>query len=184
VRRATLAALAAVLVTAGCSGGGSSASAGSNTAPPSSTLPVSGTVTYKDGKVYTVAPLGAKLALDDVSVKIDGVAWVDRLGAPLPPGMKMFGVVRLTITNTSGVAQTLTPTQIWLLDRDNHAFLASVGAQVDHPLIGVTIPPGKSVTGTLAFPAPTREKGNLLVYRFADSTAIAHAHHVGLIRYG
>jgi hypothetical protein len=162
VRRATLAALAAVLVTAGCSGGGSSASAGSNTAPPSSTLPVSGTVTYKDGKVYTVAPLGAML----------------------PPGMKMFGVVRLTITNTSGVAQTLTPTQIWLLDRDNHAFLASVGAQVDHPLIGVTIPPGKSVTGTLAFPAPAREKGNLLVYRFADSTAIAHAHHVGLIRYG
>jgi hypothetical protein len=163
VRRATLAALAAVLVTAGCSGGGSSASAGSNAAPPSSTLPVSGTVTYKDGKVYTVAPLGAKLALDDVAVKIDGVAWVDRLGAPLPPGMKLFGVVRLTITNTSGVAQTLTPTQIWLLDRDNHAFLASVGAQVDHPLIGVTIPPGKSVTGTLAFTAPARDKGNLIV---------------------
>jgi FlaG/FlaF family flagellin (archaellin) len=185
VRRAAgVVAVAVVLVAAGCSGGGSSGSAGSDTAPPSSTLPVSGTVTYKDGKVYTVAPLGAKLALDDVSVKIDGVAWVDRLGAPLPPGMTTFGVVRLTITNTSGVAQTLTPTQIWLLDSKNHAFLASVAAQIDHPLIGITIPPGKSATGTLAFPAPGRETGNLLVYRFADSTAIAHARHVGLIRYG
>lgn len=182
--RARAAALAVVLLAAGCSGGGSSGSAGSDTAPPSSTLPVSGTVTYKDGKVYTVAPLGAKLALDDVSVKVDGVEWVDRLGAPLPPGTTIFGVVRLTVTNTSGVAQTVTPTQIWLLDPQNHAFLASAAAQVDHPLIGMTIAPGKSATGTLAFPAPGREKGNLLVYRFADSTAIAHAHHVGLVRYG
>jgi hypothetical protein len=145
---------------------------------------VSGTVTYTDGKVYTVAPLGAKLVLDDVSVKIDGVAWSHGVGAPLPPGTTIFGVVRLTITNSSDVAQTLTPTQIWLLDSKNHAFLASVAAQVDRPLVGMTIAPGRSVTGTIAFPAPGRETGNLLVYRFADAARIARAHHVGLIRYG
>ena len=29
-----------------------------------------------------------------------------------------------------------------------------------------------------------RTTGNLLVYRFADATKIAQAHHVGLVRYG
>lgn len=184
MRRAGIALLAGALVGAGCSGGGSGGSAGSNTAPPSSTLPTSGTVTYTDGKVYTVAPLGAKLVLDDVSVRVDGVAWSKGLGAPLPPGTTIFGVVRLTVTNTSDVAQTLAPTQIWLLDSKNHAFLASPVAQVDHPLIGITLGPGQSATGTLAFPAPARETGNLLVYRFADATRIARAQHVGLVRYG
>ena len=184
MRRAGIALLAGALVAAGCSGGGSGGSAGSNTAPPSSTLPTSGTVTYTDGKVYTVAPLGAKLVLDDVSVRVGGVAWSKGLGAPLPPGTTIFGVVRLTVTNTSDVAQTIAPTQIWLLDSKNHAFLASPAAQVDHPLIGMTLGPGQSATGTLAFPAPARETGNLLVYRFADATRIARAQHVGLVRYG
>jgi hypothetical protein len=184
MRRAGIALLAGALVAAGCSGGGSGGSAGSNTAPPSSTLPTSGTVTYTDGKVYTVAPLGGKLVLDDVSVRVGGVAWSKGLGAPLPPGTTIFGVVRLTVTNTSDVAQTIAPTQIWLLDSKNHAFLASPAAQVDHPLVGITLGPGQSATGTLAFPAPARETGNLLVYRFADATRIARAQHVGLVRYG
>ena len=176
----------AVLVAAGCSGGGSAASGGTNTAPPSSTLPVSGTVTYTDGKVYTVAPLGSKLVLDDVSVKVDGIEWTRDLKAPLPPGTTMFGVVRVTLTNTSGVDQTVAPTQIWLLDSKNHAFLSSAAAaaEVGHSLVGMSIGPGQSATGTLVYPAPGRQKGNLLVYRFGDATAIAHAMHVGLVRYG
>lgn len=183
MRRAALL-LAAALAAAGCSGGGAATSGGSNTAPPSSTLPVSGTVTYTDGKVYTVAPLGSKLVLDDVSVKVDGIEWTRNVDAPLPPGTTVFGVVRLTLTNTSGVAQTVAPTQIWLLDSKNHAFFASPTAQVDHPLVGMSIAPGQSATGTLVYPAPGRQKGNLLVYRFADATHIAEARHVGLVRYG
>jgi hypothetical protein len=183
VRRAALLAALALAV-CGCSGGGSSSSAGSNTAPPSSTLPTSGTVTYKDGKVYTVAPLGEKLVLDDVAVKVDGVEWTKNIDAPLPPGTSIFGVVRATITNRSDANQTVAPTQIWLLDSKNHAYLASPTAKVDHPLVGTTIGPGQSVTGTLVFPAPGRQTGNLLVYRFADATRIADANHVGLVRYG
>lgn len=183
MRRAALL-LAAALAAAGCSGGGAATSGGSNTAPPSSTLPVSGTVTYTDGKVYTVAPLGSKLVLDDVSVKVDGIEWTRNVDAPLPPGTTVFGVVRLTLTNTSGVAQTVAPTQIWLLDSKNHAFFALPTAQVDHPLVGMSIAPGQSATGTLVYPAPGRQKGNLLVYRFADATHIAEARHVGLVRYG
>ena len=185
MRRAAVLLLVA-LGAAACSGGGSATSGGSNTAPPSSTLPVSGTVTYTDGKVYTVAPLGSKLVLDDVSVKVDGIEWTRDLKAPLPPGTTVFGVVRVTLTNTSGVDQTVAPTQIWLLDSKNHAFLASAAAsaEVGHPLVGMSIGPGQSATGTLVYPAPGRQKGNLLVYRFGDATAIAHATHVGLVRYG
>ena len=184
MRRAVLLA-ALALAACGCSGGGSAgSSAGSNTAPPSSTLPTSGTVTYKDGKVYTVAPLGAKLVLDDVSVKVDGVEWTKNVDAPLPPGTRIFGVVRLTVTNRSGATQTVAPTQIWLLDSRNHAFLASAAAKVDQPLLGTPIGAGQSVTGTLVFPVPGRQTGNLLVYRFADATRIADAKHVGLVRYG
>jgi Domain of unknown function (DUF4352) len=183
VRRAALL-VAAALAGGGCSGGGAATSGGSNTAPPSSTLPVSGTVTYTDGKVYTVAPLGSTLVLDDVSIKVDGVEWTRDVGAPLPPGTTVFAVVRVTLTNTSGADQTVAPTQIWLLDSKNHAFFASAAAHVDHPLVGMSIGPGESATGTLAYPTHGRQKGNLLVYRFADATAIAHATHVGLVRYG
>jgi hypothetical protein len=179
---ALLAALA--LAAAGCSGGGSGSSAGSDTAPPSSTLPVSGTVTYKDGKVYTVAPLGKTLVLDDLSLTVDAIAWTTHVDARLPPGARTFAVVQVTVTNTSDVAQTVSPTQIWLLDAGNHAFLASAGAKVGHPLLGRSLAPGESATGTLVFPTPGRETGNLLVYRFADATHIVGAKHVGLIRYG
>jgi hypothetical protein len=176
----------AALVAAGCSGGGSATSGGTNTAPPSSTLPVSGTVTYTDGKVYTVAPLGSTLVLDDVSVKVHGIEWTRDLQAPLPPGTTVFGVVRVTLTNASGVDQTVAPTQIWLLDSKNHAFLASAAAadEVGHPLVGMSIGPGQSATGTLVYPAPGRQRGNLLVYRFADATDIVRAKHVGLVGYG
>ena len=183
MRRAAIL-LAAALAASGCSGGGSGASAGSDTAPPSSTLPRSGTVTYTDGKVYTVAPLGSKLVLPDISVKVLGVAWTKRVEAPLPPGTTIFGVVRMTVTNTSTATQTIAPTQIWLLDSKNHAFLASASAKVGRSLIGASIGPGQSTTGTLVFPAPGRETGNLLVYQFADAAQIARAHHVGLVRYG
>jgi Domain of unknown function (DUF4352) len=182
VRRAVL--LVAAVVAAGCSDGGAGSSAPSDTAPPSSTLPHSGTVTYTDGKVYTVAPLGSKLVLDDISVKVDGIEWTKAIDAPLPPGTTIFGVVRVTITNTSKAAQTVAPTQIWLLDSKNHAFLASAAAHPGGALIGLALAPGQSGTGTLVFPAPRRETGNLLVYQFADATRIAQAHHVGLVRYG
>lgn len=176
--------LFAAVLAAGCSGGDSTGSAGSNTAPPSSTLPRSGTVTYTDGKVYTVAPRGSKLVLDDISVSVAGIEWTKGIGAPLPPGTAIFGVVRATVTNTSDATQTIAPTQIWLLDSKNHAFLSSAGAELRHPLVGKSLGPGESATGSLVFPAPGRETGNLLVYRFADATDIAHAHHVGLVRYG
>ena len=184
MRRAAAIVLAAVAA-AGCSGGGATSSGGSNAAPPSSTLPVSGTVTYTDGKVYTVAPLGSKLVLDDVSATVDGVEWTHDLKAPLPPGTTVFAVVRVTLTNTSDVEQTVAPTQIWLLDSKNHAFVSSAAAaeEVDHPLVGMSIAPGGSATGTLVYPTPGRQTGNLLVYRFADATAIARATHVGLVRY-
>ena len=175
--------VAVVLGASGCSGGGAGSPAGSNTAPPSSTLPTSGTVTYK-GKVYTVAPLGSTLVLDDVSVKVEGVEWTKKVEAPLPPATSIFAVVRVTLTNTSGVTQTVAPTQIWLLDSKNHAFLASAAAHVHDPLVGMGLGPGQSATGTLVFPAPGRQSGNLLVYRFADATHIADANHVGLVRYG
>jgi hypothetical protein len=177
--------LAAAALAAGCSGGDSAGSGGSNTAPPSSTLPRSGTVTYTDGKVYTVAPLGSTLVLDDVSVKVAGIEWAAAIGgASLPPGTTIFGVVRVTVTNTSDATQTIAPTQIWLLDSKNRAFISSAAAHVRHPVVGKSLGPGQSATGSLVFPAPRRETGNLLVYRFADATDIAHAHHVGLVRYG
>ncbi|HEY7257641.1 MAG TPA: DUF4352 domain-containing protein [Gaiellales bacterium] len=172
-----------LLALTGC-GGGSSSTAGSDTAPPSSTLPVSGTVTYKDGKVYTVAPLGEKLVLDDLSLTVDGIEWTKHVDAPLPPGASIYGVVRVTLTNRSGATQTVSPTQIWLLDAKNHAYLASATAKVGHPLLGQSIGPGQSATGTLVYPTPGRQTGNLLVYRFADATRIVAAKHVGLVRYG
>ena len=183
MRRLLATAAAAAALTA-CSGGGGGSSSVS-TAPPSSTLPSSGTVTYTDGKVYTVAPLGSTLTLDDVAVRVDGIEWVRHVDIPVtPPGTKMFGVVRVTVTNRSTADQTVALTQIWLLDSENHAFLAAATAKLPHPLVGAAIGPGQSITGTLVYPAPKRETGNLLVYRFGDATAIAHARHVGLVRYG
>ena len=73
-------------------------------------------------------------------------------------------VVRVTLTNRSGATRTVSPTQIWLLDAENHAYLASATAKVGHPLLGQSIGPGQSATGTLVYPTPGRQTGNLLVY--------------------
>ena len=186
VRRAIVL-LVAVVAAAGCSGGdgGGGSSAASNTAPPSSTLPVSGTVTYTDGKVYTVAPLGSKLVLDDVSVKVDGVEWTRHVDARLPPGTTIFAVVRVTLTNTSGANQTVAPTQIWLLDSKNHAFFASPTAKVDHPLVGTSLAPGQTATGTAGLPhsgPPDGKPARVPLSRTRRD--IAEAMHVGLVRYG
>jgi hypothetical protein len=142
VRR--LGALVAVAVTlAGCGGGGGGTSTEPVTAPPASTLPTSGTVTYTDGRVYTVAPLHTALRLDDVDVRV----------------------------------------QIWLRNAAGAPYLAAATAGVPRNLLGLPIPAGKSVTGTLVYPAPQRETGYLLVYRFGDAKAIAKAKHVGLLAY-
>jgi hypothetical protein len=50
-------------------------------------------------------------------------------------------------------------------------------------VFGHPIPPGSSYTGNLTFGLPRRLPGGLLVYRFADANAIAHAQRVGVARY-
>jgi hypothetical protein len=175
---------------AGCGSGGDS-STGSSGPKRVATLPTSGTVTYTDGRVYTVAPLGSVLRLDDISVKVQTVDWRPRVdlgsvaGVAIkpPPGTKTFGVVTLTVTNTSRKPERLGVTQIWLRNSAGSPYLASATAQVPDNLLRMPIPAGKAVTGALVFPTPRRETGYLLVYRFDDSKAIAKASHVGLLRY-
>ncbi len=171
---------------AGCAsgGGGGGSSAGPKGPPPSSTLPTSGTVTYTDGRVYTVAPLGHTLRLDDISVRVQSVVW--RHSAKVgftPPGTKVYGLVTLTVTNLSRSRQHVGLTQIWLRDAAGNPFLAAAQATIPKNLLTTPIPPGQSVTGTLVYPAPRRESGYLLVYRFGDAKAIAKAKHVGLLKY-
>jgi hypothetical protein len=189
VRRiAALVAVAACL--AGCAAGGSS-STGSSGPRRVATLPTSGTVTFTDGRVYTVAPLGSVLRLDDIAVKVQGVAWkrkvdlgsVAGVAVKPPPGTKTFGVVRLTVTNRSTRPERLGVTQIWLRNAAGSPYLASATARVPNNLLRTPIPAGKSVTGALVYPTPREETGYLLVYRFDDSKAIAKARHVGLLRY-
>jgi hypothetical protein len=187
-RIAALAAVAACL--AGCAGSGSS-STGSSGPARVATLPTSGTVTFTDGRVYTVAPLGAVLHLDDIEVRVRSVAWKPRVdlgsvggvAVKPPPGTKTFGVVTLTVTNKSTRPERLGVTQIWLRNAAGSPYLASATARVPDNLLRMPIPPGKSVTGALVYPTPQQETGYLLVYRFDDSTAIAKATHVGLVRY-
>jgi hypothetical protein len=175
---------------AGCGSGGGE-STGSSAPKRVATLPTSGTVTYTDGRVYTVAPLGSILHLDDIDVKVQGVAWKPRVdlgsvaGVAIkpPPGTRTFGVVTLTVTNTSRRPERLGVTQIWLRNAAGSPYLASATARVPDNLLRMPIPAGKSVTGALVFPTPQEETGYLLVYRFDDSKAIAKASHVGLLRY-
>jgi Domain of unknown function (DUF4352) len=183
-RAAALLVIAAYL--SGCSSGGSGSGAGSDadTAPPSSTLPTSGTVTYTDGRIYTVAPIGRVLRLDDITVQVDRVAWKRSVkGGFSPPGTKLYGLVTLTVANLTHASQQVRLTQIWLRDSAGNPHLASSGAEVPRNLLHVHIGAGRSATGTLVFPVPRRESGYLLVYRFADAKAIAKARHVGLLRY-
>ena len=175
---------------AGCGSGGDS-STGSSGPKRVSTLPTSGTVTYTDGRVYTVAPLGDVLHLDDIDVKVQSVDWKRRVdlgtvaGVAIkpPPGTKTFGIVTLTVTNKSRRPERLGVTQIWLRNAAGSPYLASATARVPGNLLRMAIPAGRSVTGALVFPTPQKETGYLLVYRFDDSKAIAKASHVGLLRY-
>ena len=99
--RRLVALLALSICLAGCaSGGGGGSSAGPKGPPPSSTLPTSGTVKYTDGRVYTVAPQGRVLRLDDITVRVQSVAWRHSVKVGFtPPGTKVYGLVKLTVAN-------------------------------------------------------------------------------------
>lgn len=171
------------LCLAGCGGGGGTSSA-PVTAPPASTLPTSGTVTYTDGRVYTVAPLHSALRLDDITVRVRSVTWQRSAKVGFrPPGTRMYAFVRLTVTNHTHSTQRVVLTQIWLRNAAGAPYLAAARASVPRNLLTLPIAPGKSVTGTLVYPVPQRETGYLLVYRFGDADAIAKAKHVGLLAY-
>jgi hypothetical protein len=184
VRRLVLV-LAAALLAAGCSSGGGGSSAGPAGPPVVSQLPTSGTVRYKgDGRVYTIAPLGRILRLDDIDVQVHSVTYVRSVKVAFtPPGTKTYAVVKLTITNVSKKRQVIGPTQIWLRNANGFPYLAAQTTSVPKNLLTTPIPAGAAVTGTLVFPVPARETGYLLVYRFADAKAIAKAKHVGLVKY-
>ena len=175
---------------AGCGSGGDS-STGSPGPKRVATLPTSGTVTYTDGRVYTVAPLGSVLRLDDIAVKVQKVDWkpevdlgsVGGVSIKPPPGTKTFGLVTLAVKNMTRKPEHIGLTQIWLRNAAGSPYLASATAQVADNLLRMPIPAGKSVTGALVFPTPRQETGYLLVYRFDDARAIAKANHVGLLRY-
>lgn len=180
-----LAAAAAAVLAAGCAGGGGSTGATGLSAPPASTLPASGTVTYTDGRVYTVAPAGTTLTLPGVAVRATAVRWAGSVaGAIRPPGTRVFAVVTVAITNRTSAAQLVGGTQLWFLDASRRAYLAAARARVPDPLVGMTVAPGGTVTGTLVFAVPRRGDGHLLVYTFADAAAVAQAHHVGLLTLG
>jgi hypothetical protein len=181
--RRLLALVGVGLCLAGCGGGGGTSSA-PNTAPPSSTLPTSGTVTYTDGRQYTVAPLHTLLRLDDITVRVRSVVWERSVKVAFkPPGTHIYAVVTLTVTNLTHAPQKLALTQIWLRNAAGFPYLAAATANVRKNLLGLPIGAGKSVTGTLVYPVPERETGYLLVYRFGDAKAIAKAKHVGLLAY-
>jgi Domain of unknown function (DUF4352) len=182
--RRIVALLAVALSLAGCGGGSGGASSAPVTTPPSSTLPTSGTVTYTDGRVYTVAPVHTALRLDDVVVRVKSVVWRRSVKVGFkPPGTKAYGLVTLTVTNLTQTSQKVALTQIWLRNAAGAPYLAAATASVPRNLLGLPIPAGKSVTGTLVYPVPQQETGYLLVYRFGDAKAIAKAKHVGLLAY-
>ncbi len=184
-----LVAVAACL--AGCSSGGGGSSASSSGPKRVATLPTSGTATYTDGRVYTVAPLGTVLRLDDIAVKVQSVVWKPKVdlgsvggtAVTPPPGTKTYGVVTLTVKNMTSKPERVGLTQIWLRNAAGSPYLAAATARVPDNLLTMPIPAGKSVTGSLVYPTPQKETGYLLVYRFDDAKAIAKANHVGLLRY-
>ena len=183
--RKLAAVLVAALCLAGCSSGGGDSSTAAQGPPVVSTLPTSGTVKYKDGRIYTIAPLGRTLHLDDIAVRVQRVVWRRSVKVGFkPPGTKIFALVTLTVTNPTRSRQQVGLTQIWLRDAAGNPILAAASATVPKNLLEMPIPPGATVTGTLVYPAPQRETGYLLVYRFADAKAIAKAKHVGLLKYG
>jgi hypothetical protein len=177
-----------LLAAAACTGGNSSSSPQPSTTsasriPEAQQLPAEGTVRYS-GRVYTVAAPGSTLELDDVSLQIDSFGWQKNVAVAVePPGTTTFGIFQVTVTNRGDQPATILPTQIWLLDTGNHPFIAAAGAGIDQPLIGKTVPAGKSVSGVLVYPVPKKIEGGLLLYRLADAESIAKAEHVGFLRY-
>jgi hypothetical protein len=184
--RRSLPALAAVLLLAACGSGGGGSSAGPSGPPVVTQLPTSGTVRYKgDGRIYTIAPLGTVLRLDDIDVQVRSVTYRKSVQVAFtPPGTTTFAMVSLTVTNITKTRQVLGPTQIWLRNANGFPYLAARTTGVPKNLLTTPIPAGDARTGTLVFPVPQHETGYLLVYRFADASAIARAKHVGLVRYG
>lgn len=176
----------AVLGLAGCGGSSHHRSGGAQTVPMVSTLPVSGTVRLRGqpGRIYTVAAAGTTLRLGDIAVRVLSVSYTARVVLPVrPPGTHVFALVRLEVRNETAATRTMAVTQIWL--QTGRAYLAAAGAHVGNPLVGVRVPAGGVVMGTLVFPLPARPpSAMLLVYRFADTTAIAHATRIGLLRLG
>jgi Domain of unknown function (DUF4352) len=171
---------------ASCMGGGSSASSSSpvsSAVPTATTLPASGTAKLPDGIVYTVAAPGQTLRLDNLTLRLVSLQWRTSVpGAIAPPGTKLYAVFRARLGNADPTHPgQVSPTQIWLRNTLNHTFLASGTAHVPHQLIGMTIAPGQTVTGTLVFPVPGKQQGGLLVYRFGDTPA--KAKHVGVARF-
>ena len=174
------------MTAAACSGGSSAGSSSTHgpTVPQATTLPASGTVQLPNHLIYTVVPAGQTLQLDDIALKILNVGWTRTVkGAVKPPGTTIFAIVAVTITNRTSKTQKVGPTQIWLIDPGMQVFLSSPAAQVPRPVVGHPIPAGGTYTGHLVFALPRKVPGGLLVYRFADADAIAHAKRVGVARY-
>ena len=171
---------------AGCGGSAHHSTSRAQTVPLVSTLPVSGTVRLRGqpGRIYTVAAAGQTLRLGDVAVRVLSFGYTTRVALPVrPPGTHAFAVVRLEVRNETGRTRTLPLTQIWL--QAGRAYLAAAGAHVGRSLVGARVPARGVVTGTLVFPLPARPQAPLLlVYRFADAAAIAHATRIGLLRLG
>jgi hypothetical protein len=148
-------------------------------APAATSLPREGTVRLPDKKIWTVVAPGKRLQLDDLVVVVQRVEWKQGAGsATATLGSKVHAVVTVSVRNTGSADAAVSPTQMWLYDTRNVAHLAAAGG-----LIGQTVPAGGVVTGRLVFPMPAKTAGGLLVYSFADATAIAKAKHVGLARY-
>jgi hypothetical protein len=187
LRRGLPALLVILMAAAACSGGssaGSSDESSGPTVPQATTLPASGTVQLPNHLIYTVVPPGQTLRLDDIALKIHHISWSRTVpGAVKPPGTSTFAIVDVTVANRTSKPQKVGPTQIWLIDAAAQPFLASPAARVPRPVIGRPIAPGASYTGNLTFGLPRRLPGGLLVYRFADADAIAHAKQVGVARY-
>lgn len=174
-----------MLAAAGCSGGSSTPAATTSSVRTASTLPASGTVKLPDGRIYTVSAPGHPLRLDDVEVDLRKVAWSKSVKIPVaPPGTSDYAIAKVSVTNLGKVTRKITLTQFWLLDPSRHEYLAAAGSNVPKNLVGRLINPGQTLRGSLVYPtAGSFSSGALLVYRFADSAAIAKARHVGLARF-
>ena len=183
IRRILIPLILASALAAGCSGsssGSSSTGAGSSkeTVRTAQSLPAQGTAKLPDGRVYTVAAPGQVLRLDDVTLHIAGLTWsLAPDSTQVPPGVKYVATADVTIGNTTTDAQTVGPTQIWLLSGSS-TFVANPGG-----IIGKQVPAGKTRDGKVSFYLPRKQVGGLLLYRFADADAIAKATHVGVARY-